>query len=129
MKLVALAMAGVLRPAVRLRLQEKSHGCRQQLISENPASSTPTADASKSSASVPASAPGARATAPYNPTLKVPPPGPPVVINGVTINVQNAERALATVHGMQMPPSLTCGPRCATQDYRRPWKASKRPAA
>src|SRR5439155_26383834 len=54
------------------------------------------AGGSKSSASATAPAPGAVATAPYNPTLKLPPPGPPVVINGVTINVQNAERALAT---------------------------------
>jgi len=58
--------------------------------------SAPTADAAKPEASAPAPAPGAVASAPNNPGLKVPPPGPPVKVNGVTINVQEAEKALAT---------------------------------
>ena len=59
--------------------------------------SASTADAAKSAAATPpAPAPGAVATAPNNPGLKVPPPGPPVKVNGVTVNVQNAEKALAT---------------------------------
>src|SRR2546426_10347928 len=36
-------------------------------------------------------------SAPRNPALKIAPPGPPVVVNGVTVNVQNAEKALASV--------------------------------
>jgi hypothetical protein len=61
--------------------------------SQTPDASQP--DASQAAASAPA-APGTVAHAPNNPGVKVPPPGPPVQVNGVTINVQNAEKALAT---------------------------------
>jgi hypothetical protein len=70
-----------------------SSGENPQSSSQTPDASQP--DASQAAASAPA-APGTVAHAPNNPGVKVPPPGPPVHLNGVTINVQNAEKALAT---------------------------------
>jgi len=130
MKLVALAMAGVLSGLVCVcGCKKKATDAGSSSSSENPASSTPTADASKSSASVPASAPGARATAPYNPTLKVPPPGPPVVINGVTINVQNAERALATASWDANAAFADLRTALRYEDYRRAVEGIQKTAA
>ncbi len=95
MKLVALAMMGGLSALLCLCGCKKKSPDTGTPAVDNTAAANPSGDGSKPSAPAP-SAPGPVATAPYNPKLKPPPPGPPVVINGVTINVQNAERALAT---------------------------------
>ena len=73
-------------------------GCKKKAAPPAAASDTAAADTAKPNAAAPApaSAPGAVASAPDNPGLKAPPPGPPVKVNGVTINVQEAEKALAT---------------------------------
>jgi len=93
MKVVPLAVALAL---CLCGCKKKSSDSAPVSSTENPASSNPTTDASQPAPASAPAAPGTIAHAPGNPGVKVPPPGPPVTVNGVTINVQNAEKALAT---------------------------------